>query len=271
MAEIVGKSPDPVAAIKALGSSIARSQMMGPTDRAEIGEVIVMLCLTQGWTLAEVFRTYQLSFGKLEKKIDAAMAEFKSRGGKVEWLADGSNLLQARARFTLGDESIEAFCTVEEAKKAGWTKNTKWTTEPQTMLKARVKKRGILALCPDIFFGEYDQDERPQADVALDASRMAEAAAKAATAPAATKPAPAATQTAPAATQTAPAATQTAPAATPPPAGPRLSDEMQTQLIGVIGADNVPLCTEWARSVNWLAAEATLEELPVQHADDREA
>jgi len=258
MAEIVAKSPDPVAAIKALGATVAKSQMMGPTDRVEIGEVIVTLCITSGMTLMDVFRTYQISFGRLEKKIDAAMAEFRARGGKVEWLADGGDGQTARARFTMADESLEAACTVDEAKKAGWTKNAKWTTEPQTMLRARVKKRGIVALAPDIFFGE-DTEDRDMTPVTVDAAQMAAAAARSVTPAPAPKPAPAPVVT----PAPAPAATPT-PAA-PPAAPTELDPLIQGKLVDIIG-DKLALATLWARSVNWLTAEQTLEDLPEKHA-----
>jgi hypothetical protein len=272
MAELVAKSPDPVAAIQNLGRTVARSQMMGPCDRAEIGEVIVMLCITSGWTLAEVFRTYQISFGRLEKRIDAAMAEFKARGGKVEWIADGSDGKQARAKFTMADETLEAGCTTDEAQKAGWFKNGKWATEPQTMLRARVKKRGIVALCPDIFFGEYADEDRPEATVELSAEKMAVAAAAVATTP---KPAPAPAP-APAATP----APVTAPATSPAPvAAPSvvnvptaqagavpLSTELQDKLVEIIGGEKMASAQAWAKSVGWLPEDGTIEELPEKHA-----
>lgn len=280
MAEIVAKAPDPVAAIQSLGKTLARSQMLGPCDRQEIGETCVMVCITQGLTLLELFRTYQLSFGRLEKKIDAGVAEFKQRGGRIEWLADGSDGQQARARFTLDGETLEAGCTVEEARKAGWTKNAKWNTEPATMLRARVKKRGVLALAPDIFFGELDAE--PGEQITVDAAKMAAAAAahqapapapqQAATPAPTPTPAPAATA-APAPAQTpaiaAPApTTSTAPLApTAPTAAPaQLPADVQAQLVDIIGADNLPTATAWAVSVGWLPPTGDLSELPEKHA-----
>lgn len=271
MAEIVAKSPDPVGAIRTLGQTIARSQMAGPTDREEVGQVLVLLCITEGWTLGELLRTYQISFGRLEKRIDAAVAEFRSRGGKIDWLADGSDGQQARARFTLGTESIEAGCTVEEAKKAGWTKNAKWTTEPATMLRARTKKRGVLALAPDIFFGEY-ADDGEQQSVTLSPEQMASAAASTAVTQA-TAPqrsvTPSAPQTPPAPAPSkapAPAPAATAPAPASAPAGAELPAELQTQLLTVIGADKLAAAQEWAVSVGWLAAGASIDALPEKHA-----
>lgn len=263
MAEIVAKSPDPVAAIKALGTSLGRSQMLGPCDRAEIGEVIVMLCITQGITLAEIFRSYQISFGRLEKKIDAALVEFRAKGGKVEWLNDGSDGVQARARFTLDTESVETQCTVEEARKAGWIINKKWLNEPTTMLRARVKKRGILSLCPEIFFGELDDSERDTTPISLDAAQMA-SAAKAAAAISVDKKQPAASP-APPTPATVPSP---APATTPPvsPAEPLLPDDVQAELVRIIGPDNIPTAARWAVSVGWLKAGDPLEYLAEKHA-----
>lgn len=272
MAEIVAKSPDPVAAIKNLGATIARSMMFGKTDRVEMGEVIVLFSLTSGITLPEIMRTYQLSFGKLEKRIDAAVGEFKARGGRIEWLADGSDGKQARAKFTLADESLEASCTVAEAVKAGWTKNEKWETEPTTMLRARVKKRGLVALAPDIFFGEFD--ETTQGTVEVDPEKMAKAAAVEAARPAPRQTAPTPTPaSAPAQSVQPTAATPPAPAATPTPApapvaaaGPGLTEEVEGKLVAIIGAEKVPQATAWAVSVGWLKPGQTLSDLPPKHA-----
>jgi hypothetical protein len=264
LAEIVAKAPDPIAAIQSLGKTISRSQMMGPIDRQEIGEVIVMLCITQGLTLAELFRTHQISFGKIEKRIDAGMAEFLAKGGKVEWLADGSDGIQARAKFTLGNDSMEAGCTVEEAKKAGWTRNTKWITEPTTMLRARTKKRGLVAIDPGIFFGEHDDERsydpveiKPAAEVAKEAA--ASVASKRQNAPAA---APKVTTA-----ETPALAPETPAAATAPAASsPILSDELQESLLSVIGGGNIAAATRWAVSVGWLNAGETLEYLSEKNA-----
>lgn len=270
MAEIVAKSPDPVEAIRKLGTSIARSQMMGPTERPEVGEVLVMLCITNGMTLAELFRTHQISFGRLEKRIDAAVAEFRGKGGKIEWIDDGAAGQQARAKFVLGDESVEASCSVAEAHKAGWTINKKWIQEPVTMLRARVKKRGILALCPEIFFGEEPTEDRDTTQVTVDSERMAASAAAAAAAPRPTpppakppepKPAPAAALPPAAAPATPPAA----PVAATSPA-PSLSDELQAKLVEIIGVDNIPTAQAWAESVGWLAKGAGLDQLAEKNA-----
>ena len=84
---------------------------------------------------------------------------------------------EAEAKFVLGDESVTARCTKDEAVKAGWVKNSKWNTEPQTMLRARVKKRGILAMAPEIFYGEYDDGPEAMVSIEPDTNRNAAAAA----------------------------------------------------------------------------------------------
>ena len=291
LAELVAKSSDPIGAIKTLGSALARSQIMGPTDRLEIGEAAVLIMITEGWTAGEFFRTHQLSFGKFEKRIDAAMAEFKGRGGTVEWLADGSDGAKAVAKFSIGDESVTVQCTKEEAIKAGWTKNAKWNTEPQTMLRARVKKRGILALAPDIFYGEYDEPHGELVAIEPDANRTAAASAvEAAASVRTTKPAEpvkpnsvppekaaikeqgegsaaaaaSAPPTPPAETTAAPAATTPPPSATPASALPALPDAIQAQLVEVVG--DVALFADWALSVGWLQPGQGVDQLAQKHA-----
>lgn len=270
VAEIIAKSPDPVGAIRALGTMIAKSQMLGPCDREEIGQVCVMVCATENLTVGELFRTYQLSFGKLEKRIHAAMAEFRRAGGTVTWVHDGSDGQQAEAQFTLNGETITARCTAEEARKAGWMKNSKWTTEPMVMLRARVTKRGILALAPGIFYGESDPDE--YASVALD-QRPPAAATVEAVASAARPANTVASASAPTPTPT------PAPAGVPAPApqassttAPRsasaavLSHDLQEQLVALIRPERLPHAQAWLASVSWLAPGQSIEELPEKYA-----
>lgn len=262
IAEIIAKSPDPVKAIADLGAMLGKSQMLGPVDRVEIGQVAVMVCATTGMSIADLLRTYSIQFGKLAKLNDAAVAEFRKAGGVIKWMEDGSDGKSARATFTLGEDSAEASCTVEKAQKAGWTRNTKWATEPTSMLRARVTKDGIRRIAPWIFAGEYDEDSVP--DVAIDPATAAASAARAAAAPA---PAPARSVT-PTPSPAPVAAPPPAPAATPAPAtaSATLSHELQGQLVAMLGEANLPHAQAWLISVGWLKAGQSLEELPEKHA-----
>jgi len=257
MAEIVAKAADPIAAIKSLGLILTKSQMIGPTDRVEQGESLALVCVTTGMDPLELSRNYQLSFGRLEKKIDSAVADFLAKGGKIEWLDDGSDGVQARAKFSIAGDSVTATCMYEEAVKAGWTKNKKWETERPTMLRARVKKRGVLALAPEIFCGEPDDSggdmtALPQAEPV----KMAAAAQSAAEQSKAHAPNPAAPPTStPAPAPAAPATTEL----------PELTDDLQAKLLDIVG-EKAALATLWARSVGWLPADGTIEQLSEKNA-----
>lgn len=264
LAEIVAKSPDPTAAIQALGRSLARSQMMGPCDRSEIGEVVVLMCITEGMSIGDWLRTYQISFGRPERRIDSALADYLKRGGRIEWIEDGSNHKSARARFHLADETLEASCTVEEAQRAGWTRNKKWETETQTMLRARVKKRGLLAIAPDLFYGA-GADEYEAGAVAIDSRTMAAAAAARPVPPTAAPPQAPTPQASPP-PQPSQAAQQPPAVPTPAAADPELPTEIKEQLVALIGGDRLHHATAWARSVGWLPADAPLDLLPEKHA-----
>jgi hypothetical protein len=277
IAEIIAKSPDPVKAIADLGAMLGKSQMLGPVDRVEIGQVAVMVCATTGMSIADLLRTYSIQFGKLVKLNDAAVAEFRKAGGVIKWSEDGSDGKSARAVFTLGEDSAEASCTVEKAAKAGWTRNTKWATEPTSMLRARVTKDGIRRIAPWIFAGEYDEDSVP--DVAIDPATAAASAARTAAAP---TPAPArgmdfgamskaleedrAAKARVAEASKPTPAPATTPAPAPAPAAATLSHEVQGQLVAMLGEANLPHAQAWLISVGWLKAGQSMEELPEKHA-----
>lgn len=274
VAEIIAKSPDPIEAIKKLGEMLAKSQMLGPTERVEIGQVAVLLCATQGMTIGDLLRTHHIQFGKLAKIIDAALGEFIKGGGSVEWIEDGSNRTSAKAKFRLGAEEVTISCTVEEAAKAGWTRNQKWTTEPTSMLRARVKKNGVRALAPWIFAGEYEADDVPQ--VAIEPARAVEAmAATQAPAPRAevakVQQSPAVAPQAnggPVAGSVAQGSATSAPPATAAPAAAAtLSHELQTQLLAIIQPDfNVGQAQAWLQQVCWLLPDRSIDQLAENYA-----
>lgn len=282
IAEIIAKSPDPVKAVADLGTMIGRSQMLGPCDKVEIGQVAVLVCATQGISVAELLRTYEIHFGKLTKKIDAAVAEFRKGGGTIIWAEDGSNKTTAKATFTLNGDTVTTESSVEQAQKAGWTRNTKWATETRSMLRARVLKSGIREIAPWIYAGEVDDDEAPQ--VAIDPAKAAVAvaaartqssvidfgamskaladdrAAKAAIRPATPAPTPIPLERPAPAPTTAPAPAQARAAAV-------LSDELQGQLVALIGESNLPHAQRWlTEKAKWLAPGQSIEELPEKWA-----
>lgn len=268
LAAIIAASPDPVAALFQLGEALAKSGELGACDRKEQGIAAVARICEGGATVSNFNRRFQLTFGKFELRIGAAVADFKARGGTITWLADGSDNKQARARFTLGDESVEVGCTVEEAQKAGWTRNKKWETETQSMLRARVKKRGITELAPDIYYGEGDEPEGEP--IEIDRSQMVQAAAKAAT-PA---PTPALVVAPVAAPSPAPMPTPApvnpvAPAVTHAPSSPvsELPVDVQEKLVAAIGADRLGHAQAWMLSVGWLKSGQSIEEISLANAN----
>jgi hypothetical protein len=158
LADIVARSPDPITALDKLGFWLAKSGMFG-CDRLEAGHVIALTCISEGLSPAEFFRTYHVLGGKVVKRAEAVLADFRRRGGAFRWVEDGTDGKTASAVFTFGGQEKTARYTLEDATKAGLVKaGSGWLTRPANMLRARVSTNGVRMLCPEVFGGEYDEE-----------------------------------------------------------------------------------------------------------------
>lgn len=82
------------------------------------------------------------------------------RSGLVESYSLVTSATSATFRITRKGfpEHVETV-TMEQAKRAGWTKNEKYQTEPETMLGERASMRGLRKVFPDVILGLYSYDE----------------------------------------------------------------------------------------------------------------
>lgn len=154
------KMQNPLEAVDRLGDVMASSGMFG-CDNKNAGKVLAMICMVERKSPVELMRTYDIIGGKLRKKALASYAEFRQKGGKVEWLKLGDDGKEARAKLTFEGQTIELSFTMEQAIKGGaiMKPGSNWQKTPGNMLRARLLSNGIAILCPEIFAGGEDDDE----------------------------------------------------------------------------------------------------------------
>ena len=70
--------------VKALGTAIATSGMFG-CDKPEQGVIIALQCIAENKAPLEMAKNYHLVKGKLTKRADSMLADFKRSGGKIKW------------------------------------------------------------------------------------------------------------------------------------------------------------------------------------------
>lgn len=159
---------NPIEAIDRIGEMFARSGMFG-CDRPEQGKVLAMVCLAERKSPVEITRTYDIVEGKLRKKALAALAEFRSKGGKHTWLRSGDEPAadEASQRATLALEApdgskVEYSYSIADARAEGLIRDkSRWVKRPGNMLRARCISNGLGMLMPEIYAGEDESEPMP--------------------------------------------------------------------------------------------------------------
>jgi hypothetical protein len=162
--ELYQKLNNPIDAIQQLGKMFAKSGMFG-CEKEEQGQVLAMVCMVEGKSPVFITTNYDIVEGKLRKKALAALADFRSGGGKHKWLSSGDAVTvkdeDRYAEIELTDKEgsvIKYRYSMADAKAEGLVKDrSRWVKRPGNMLRARCISNGLGMLCPEIFAGEDDE------------------------------------------------------------------------------------------------------------------
>jgi len=159
------QNQDPMKAVQTMGAMLAKSGMFG-CQRAEQGEVLAMVCMTENMTPVQVRNKYHIIDGNLSRKSGSALAEFKQRGGKYKWIRTGQEPDQktetrdAIGEFTLDGETITVRFSMEDANNAGLIRpGSAWQKLPWKMLRARVVSDALGMIAPEIYFGDDIEEQ----------------------------------------------------------------------------------------------------------------
>lgn len=153
--------------IEALGNAIALSGMFG-CDKPEQGIIIALQCMAENMPPLEMAKNYHLVKGKLTKRADAMLADFRNAGGQWQWL-DIKNPTKQAALVTFECyKDLPVEYTIDDAKQAG-VYNAKadspWQRTPAAMLRARCVSETLRAIAPEIVTGVYTPEEAAQFDM----------------------------------------------------------------------------------------------------------
>lgn len=152
--------------IKMLGSAIAESGMFGASNDSQ-GMIIALQCMSENKPPLEMAKSYHIIKGKLTKRADAMLADFRKAGGKFIF-KDLKNPTVQNALVTFEDyKDFAVEYSIEDAKSAG-VYNTKadspWIKTPAAMLRARLVSETLRAIAPEIVTGVYTPEEVTQFD-----------------------------------------------------------------------------------------------------------
>jgi hypothetical protein len=157
--ELYSKIND-IGSISALGEAIAKSGMFG-CEKTEQGTILALQCITEGKPPLELCKTYHIIGGKLSKRADAMLADFRRAGGKFIW-QDIKNAEIQSARVEFEDETYQVSYSTDDAKKAGLLPakaGSGWFKFPAAMLRARLVSETLRAIAPEIVQGAYTPEE----------------------------------------------------------------------------------------------------------------
>ena len=144
-------------AVSKLGLMITRSGMFG-CDKIEQGEILALQCIAERKAPLEMAKHYHIIGGKLAMRADAMLAEFRTRGGKVQWLAFDEK--EAKARFIFDGNNAELSYSYADAQKAGLVRpGSGWVKHPAEMCRARLVSKAVRMLSPEVCTGTYTPEE----------------------------------------------------------------------------------------------------------------
>jgi len=158
---------DPLTAVKALGSAIARSRIFGCESEAQ-GEILAWECLARRvppLALKESYHLINTGAGtSLTMRADAMLAGFNRLGGRHRIVRrDGD---AAEIELSINGQTHQFECTFKDAKAAGYTDGKKgekdnWSSPRQRMqmLWARVVSDGVRAMAPQVCAGRYTPED----------------------------------------------------------------------------------------------------------------
>jgi len=152
--------------VKALGIAINESGMFG-CNKPEQGIIIALQCIAENKPPLEMAKNYHLVQGKLTKRADSMLADFKRSGGKIKW-GDIKNRKEQSGTFTDPDGNVyDVSYSIDDAKAAGVYSNqahSSWQKTPAAMMRARLVSETLRAIAPEIVTGVYTPEEAAQFD-----------------------------------------------------------------------------------------------------------
>ena len=153
-----------MSSIQALGQAIAKSGMFGCENESQ-GTILALQCITERKPPLELSKTYHIIKGKLSKKADAMLAEFRKAGGKWRW-HDLKNREVQTASIEWEEQKMDVSYSIDDSKLAGWWTEkdrsgnpTNWIKIPANMLRARLISETLRAIAPEIVQGAYTPEE----------------------------------------------------------------------------------------------------------------
>jgi hypothetical protein len=154
----------------AFASELAKAELLPKPYQRKPAMVLVAMEMAKdlGCSVVAVMNgTYEIG-GRLSFYTDFMLAQARKSGViksvSYETTGDGQTLaVTARAVLSQG-EVVEATVGMKEAIAEGWTRNSKYRTSPEQMLRKRSIKRLISNYCPEVMLGTVEDEDYSTTD-----------------------------------------------------------------------------------------------------------
>lgn len=149
--------------LKNLGIMVAQSGIFGEIT-GQAGAMAALTMLQENLSPLDFARRYHLIDGKPTPRADALLAMFVEKGGEYE-IKEFSNE-RVIITFSYKKNKVTIESTLEQFKQNGVALGRNgqlkdnWRKFPRQMLFARTVSDGTRAVCPEIIFGMYTEEER---------------------------------------------------------------------------------------------------------------
>lgn len=159
MSDSKGLTLMPLAEVRQMAEVVAKSGLFAEVKSADAAMALMLLCQAEGLHPVQALRRYHIINGRPAMKADAMLAEFQSRGGRVEWARHDDEVCAGvfSSPGTKGDTRVE--WTLADAQRAGVTGNPTWKKYPRQMLRARVISEAVRMCMPEVVVGIYTPEE----------------------------------------------------------------------------------------------------------------
>ena len=150
-----------------VATAFSKSQLVPPHFQNKPEDCMVALMMANQLNVDpySALQNLQMIKGKVAFSSAFAIALANDRGSfaaPITWDIEGkgdSLVVTAKAKLKQTGEIVKVSVSMETAKKEGWTRNTKYQTMPEQMLRYRSATWLIRLHCPEVLLGMQASDE----------------------------------------------------------------------------------------------------------------
>lgn len=139
-----------VSKLERLAEYLIRSRFFNIQSKEQL-ITLMLFSQAMGKHPVQALMEYDIIQGRPYLKTQVLLARFLRAGGKIIWKRLDDEI--AEAEFEFQGSKVSVVWTIEKARQLGLVRpNSSWERYPRAMLRNRVIREGIQAICPQAFY-----------------------------------------------------------------------------------------------------------------------